>query len=143
VAEGLITPEHLRRIAEEKEMAQLHEVLEKKRKADEAQDQVREAFMSREIHPEVFERVSRVVKSAAERGEREVLALRFSSEYCTDGGRAINSFEPDRPESLTGFAKRAYEFWQKELEPHGYKLRAQILDFPGGMPGDVGIFLRW
>jgi hypothetical protein len=143
VAEGMITPDELRKIAEEKEMAQLREALDKKRKADEAQDQVREAFLSREIHPEVFERVSRVVKSAAERGEREVLVVRFSSEYCTDGGRAINSFEPDWPESLTGFGKRAYEFWQKELEPQGYKLRAQIMDFPGGMPGDVGMFLKW
>jgi hypothetical protein len=44
---------------------------------------------------------------------------------------------------LTGFAQRAYEFWQKELEPKGYKLHAQVLDFPGGMPGDVGMFLRW
>jgi hypothetical protein len=143
VAEGMITPEELRRIADEKEMAKAQEALEKKRKADEAQDQVREAFMSRDIHPEVFERVSRVVKGAAERGEREVLVLRFPSTYCTDGGRAINSFEPDWPKSLTGFAKRAYEFWQKELEPQGYKLRAQIMDFPGGVPGDVGIFLKW
>jgi hypothetical protein len=87
--------------------------------------------------------VSRVVKAAAERGEREVLALRFSSTYCSDGGRAINSFEPDWPKTLTGFAKRAHEFWQKELEPKGYKVRAQIMDFPGGMPGDVGIFLKW
>jgi hypothetical protein len=143
VAEGLITPDQLRKIAEENEMAKAREALEKKRKADEAQHEIREAFMSRDIHPEVFERVSRVVKSAAERGEREVLLFRFSSEYCTDGGRAINSFEPDWPQSLTGFAKRAYEFWQKEFEPQGYKLRAQIMDFPGGMPGDVGIFLRW
>jgi hypothetical protein len=143
VAEGLITPEQLRKIAEDKEMAQLREMLEKKRKADEARDEVREAFISRDIHPEVFERVSRVVKSAAERGEREVLAIRFSSEYCTDGGRAINSFEPDWPKTLTGFAKRAYEFWQKELEPRGYKLSAQIMDFPGGVPGDVGIFPKW
>lgn len=139
----MITPDELRRIADEKEMAKAREALEKKRKADEAQDQVREAFMSRDIHPEVLERVSRVVKSAAEQGQREVLALRFSSEYCTDRGRAINSFEPDWPKTLTGFAKRAYEFWQKELEPQGYKLRAEIMDFPGGMPGDVGMFLRW
>jgi hypothetical protein len=143
VAEGLITPDQLRKIAEEKEMAQLREALEKKRKADEAQDQVRDAFMAQDIHPDVFERVSRVVKGAAGRGEREVLAIRFPSEYCTDGGRAINSFEPNWPKALTGFAKRAYEFWQQELEPKGYKLRAQIMDFPGGMPGDVGIFLRW
>jgi len=143
MASGLISPEQLRRIAEEKEMAQLREALEKKRKVDDERQQLRNAFMSREIHPEVFERVSKVVQGAAERGEREVLALRFSSEYCTDGGRAINSFEPDWPQSLTGFAKRAYEFWQKELEPQGYKLRAQIMDFPGGVPGDVGLFLRW
>jgi hypothetical protein len=143
VAEGLITPEQLRRISEEKEMAQLREALEKKRKADEAQHDIREAFMAQDIHPDVFERVSRVVKGAAERGEREVLTIRFPSEYCTDGGRAINSFEPDWPKTLTGFAKRAYEFWQKELEPQGYKLRAQVMDFPGGMPGDVGIFLKW
>ena len=124
-------------------MEKAREALEKKRKADGEHDQLRDAFMSREIHPEVFERVSRVVKGAAERGEREALAIRFSSEYCTDGGRAINSFEPDWPKTLTGFGKRAYEFWQKELEPQGYKLRAQIMDFPGGMPGDVGIFLKW
>jgi hypothetical protein len=143
MASGLISPEELKRITEEKEMAQLREALEKKRKVDDERQQLRDTFISREIHPEVFERVSRVVKSAAERGEREVLALRFSSEYCTDGGRAINSFEPDWPQSLTGFAKVAYEFWQKELEPQGYKLRAQIMDFPGGVPGDVGLFLRW
>jgi hypothetical protein len=139
VPEGLITPEELRRIAEEKEMAQLREALAKKRQAEDAQHQMREAFMTRDIQPEVFERLSRVVKNAAERGEREVLVLRFSSEYCTDGGRAINSLEPDWPATLTGFAKRAHEFWETELGAQGYKLRAQIMDFPG----DVGIFLRW
>ena len=143
MAEGLITPDQLRRIADEKETEKAREALEKKRKANGEHDQLRDAFMSREIHPEVFERVSRVVKGAAERGEREVLAIRFSSEYCTDGGRAINSFEHDWPRTLTGFGKCAYEFWQKELEPQGYKLRAQIMDFPGGMPGDVGMFLKW
>jgi hypothetical protein len=143
VPEGLIRPDQLRRITEDKEMEKVREALEKKRKADDERHHLHDAFMAQEIHPEVFERVSRVVKGAAERGEREVLAIRFPSEYCTDGGRAINSFEPDWPKTLTGFAQRAYEFWQKELEPQGYKLRAQIMDFPGGVPGDVGIFLRW
>jgi hypothetical protein len=55
----------------------------------------------------------------------------------------INSFEPEWPETLTGFAQKGHEFYEKELAPQGYKVRAQILDFPGGMPGDVGIFLRW
>ena len=30
-----------------------------------------------------------------------------------------------------------------ELEPLGYRMHALILSFPGGMPGDVGIFVRW
>jgi hypothetical protein len=71
---------------------------------------LRDAFMTQEIQPEVFERVSRVVKSAAERGQREVLVVRFPNEYCTDGGRAINNFEPNWPDTLTGFARRAHEF---------------------------------
>ena len=143
MAGGLITPDELRRLADEKEMEKAREALEKKRKADDERHQFHDAFMSQDIHPEVFERLSRVIKGAAERGEREVLVIRFPSEYCTDGGRAINSFEANWPETLTGFAKRAFEFWQKELQPQGYKVRAQIMDFPGGMPGEVGLFLRW
>ena len=102
----MISCDELRRIADEIEMAKAKEALEKKRKIDHERDQFRETFMSREIHPEVFERLSRLVKGAAERGEREVLAMRFPSSYCTDGGRAINSFEPDWPQTLTGFAKK-------------------------------------
>ena len=82
-------------------------------------------------------------KSAAERDGQELMVLRFASEYCTDGGASYQQLRARWPKTLTGFAKRAHEFWQKELEPHGYKLRAQIMDFPGGMPGDVGMFLRW
>jgi hypothetical protein len=29
------------------------------------------------------------------------------------------------------------------LRPRGYKLNFQIVDFPGGMPGDGGISLSW
>jgi len=25
----------------------------------------------------------------------------------------------------------------------GYKLKVQIIDFPGGMPGDIGMSLSW
>lgn len=141
--DDLIRPDDLKRIADDIEMAKAREALEKKRKIDHEREQFHEAFMTRDLQPEVFERLSRLVKGAAERGEREVLELRFPSVYCTDGGRAINSFEPDWPQTLTGFAKKAHEFYEKELAPLGYKSRAQILDFSGGMPGDVGVFLRW
>ena len=99
MAEGMITPDQLRKIAEEKEMAQLREALDKKRKADEAQDQVREAFLSREIHPEVFERVSRVVKSAAERGEREVLVVRSRASTAPTAGARSTASSPTGPKA--------------------------------------------
>ena len=140
---SLIKPDELKHISEEIEMAKAREALEKKRKVEHERDEFREMFMHRDIHPDVFDRVSRLVKGAAERGQREVMAFQFPSAYCTDRGRAINNYEPEWPDTLTGFAKKAYEFYEKELEPAGYKLRAEVIDYPGGMPGDVGIFLRW
>ncbi len=49
----------------------------------------------------------------------------------------------DWPDSLTGFARRAYEYYVQELQPKGYHLSARILDYPDGMPGHVGLFLSW
>jgi hypothetical protein len=140
---GLIKPDELKHITEDIENTKAREALEKKRKADHERDEFHDSFMARDIHPDVFDRLSRLVKTAAEHGQHEVLVMQFPSSYCTDRGRAINNFEPDWPQTLTGFAKKAMEFYEKELEPAGYKVRAQILDYPGGMPGDVGIFLRW
>ena len=96
-----------------------------------------------EIHPEVKSRISAAVRRAAERGEQQVLVLQFPSDWCSDKGRAINNSEPDWPKTLTGFAKRAMDYYEKELRQHGYTARAEILNFPGGMPGDVGLFLAW
>jgi len=36
-----------------------------------------------------------------------------------------------------------YDSCERYPRPAGYKLRAQILSYPGGMPGDVGVFLHW
>jgi len=143
MAAGLITPEELRRIAEDKEIEKAREALEKQRKMDAERHAFHDTFMHQELPPDVMQRLTALVRGAAERGEHEVLAMRFPSEYCTDGGRAINNAEPGWPETLSGFARRGYEFWQRELAPHGFKVRAQIMSFPGGVPGDVGIFLRW
>ena len=143
MAGGLITPDELRRIADEKEMEKAREALEKKRNVEDEQHKLRDSFMTQEIHPDVFERVSKVVRSAAERGEREVMVVRFPSTYCTDGGRAINNFEAGWENTLTGLPKEIFEFWQKHLQSRGYKIRYQIVNFPNGMPGDIGITLSW
>ena len=76
-------------------------------------------------------------------GLMEVEVLRFPHELCTDRGRAINQGEPGWENTLTGIPKDMYQFWNEHLRPRGYKVRAQIVEFPGGMPGDIGIFLIW
>src|SRR5579862_2569972 len=82
-------------------------------------------------------RAAAIVKRAANNGLTEVLIVRFPNELCTDRGRAINQQEPGWENTLTGLPKELYEFWQKFMKPRGYRLKFQIIDFPGGMPGDI------
>lgn len=141
--DGLIKPDELRKTTQEKEMAKARELLEAdKRRADE-RTQLREAFMQRQIQPDGRERLQKALTAAAERGDNHLQVFTFPSELCTDGGRAINNGDPNWPETLAGFAERAYEFYKTELQPLGYRLRAEIIDFPGGKPGEVGITLSW
>lgn len=80
---------------------------------------------------------------AARAGHEQVVAYRFPSAACSDGGRAINNDEPDWPASLTGQPRAVYDYWQSMLRPAGYHLRARILNYPRGMPGDAGLILSW
>jgi CBS domain-containing protein len=82
-------------------------------------------------------------REAAERGGKEFMLLRFPSELCSDGGRAINTARPDWPLSLRGEAAEMYVRWERELKPQGFHLAARVLDFSRGVPGDVGLFLAW
>ena len=92
---------------------------------------------------EALKRVAIIVERAVNNGLTEVQVYRFPNTLCTDNGRAINQQEPGWESTLTGLPKEMYEFWHRQLRPLGYKLRVQIIDFPGGMPGDVGITLKW
>jgi hypothetical protein len=83
------------------------------------------------------------VKHAAAEGKTELMVLQFPVELCTDSGRAINNNEPDWPETLTGVPRQAYEVWRDRLKPAGYRLTAMIVEWPHGLPGDVGFFLAW
>ncbi len=83
-------------------------------------------------------------RKAAEHGEKQHLLLRFPSGLCTDDSRAINNPPNDAwPQTLRGEAAEIYERWQTALQPLGFGLSAQVLEFPDGKPGDVGLFLRW
>jgi CBS domain-containing protein len=82
-------------------------------------------------------------EEAAKRGESEFLMLRFPSQLCSDGGRAVNAPEPTWPETLRGEAAELYLRFDREIKPHGFELAARVLDYPGGIPGDIGLFLTW
>jgi hypothetical protein len=88
-------------------------------------------------------RAAAIIKRAANNGLTEVEIFRFPNELCTDRGRAINQSEVGWEKTLTGLPKELYEFWDKHLRPKGYKVGVQIISFPGGMPGDVGMTLKW
>jgi hypothetical protein len=92
---------------------------------------------------EVLKRTEAIIERAVTNGLTEVQVYRFPNSLCTDHGRAINQQEPGWETTLTGVPKEIYDFWERQLRPLGYKLKVQIIDFPGGMPGDVGITLKW
>ena len=139
----VINPNELRKVAQAKEVAAAKEAFEAdQRRADERR-QLREAFLNREIKPEGRELLRKALIAAAERGANHLQVFTFPSDLCTDSGRAINNADPNWPKTLVGFAARAYEFYEKELQPQGYRMRAEIIDFPGGKPGDVAITIAW
>lgn len=82
-------------------------------------------------------------RRSAEAGMREHMLMRFPSQLCADGGRAINAPDPHWPETLRGEPADVFARWRNELQPHGFRIAAQIVDFPDGMPGDAALFLQW
>ncbi len=92
---------------------------------------------------EAIRRGVKIIESAVRNGKTEVRFYRFPNQLCTDRGRAINQQEPGWESTLTGVPKEIYQVWYKYFRPRGYKLRVEIVDFSGGVPGDVGMTLKW
>jgi len=92
---------------------------------------------------EAIRRGLEIIHRAIKNRLTEVEIIRFPNELCTDKGRAINQQEPGWENTLTGVPKEIYQFWDKYFRTRGYKLRVQIVDFPGGLPGDIGMTVSW
>ena len=92
---------------------------------------------------EGIRRGAAIIQRAVNAGLTEVEVYRFPNSLCTDHGRAINQQEPGWEDTLTGVPKEIYQLWHKHFRSKGYKLRVQIVDWPGGMPGDIGMTLSW
>ena len=86
---------------------------------------------------------STVIQRAVRNGLTEVQVYRFPHTLCTDNGRAINQQEPGWDKTLTGIAQEIFQLWSDYLKPRGYRIRYQIVDFPGGVPGDISITIAW
>jgi hypothetical protein len=92
---------------------------------------------------EAIGRGIKIIERAMHSRMTEVEVFRFPNQLCTDKGRAIIQQEPGWEKTLTGAPKEIYQLWEKYFRPRGYKLKVQIVDYPDGMPGDIGITLSW
>jgi hypothetical protein len=92
---------------------------------------------------EAIKRGVKIIERAVSNGKTEVQVYRFPNVLCTDKGRAINQQEPGWENTLTGVPKEIYQLWAKYFRERGYKLRVEIIEFPGGVPGDVAMTLKW
>ena len=129
-------------------LAEAEEATKHARKLAEAEDE-KKALLDQLTKPsglsdeEAIQRAIKVIERAVSNGRTEVQVHRFPNQLCTDRGRAINQQEPGWENTLTGVPKEIYELWAKYFRQRGYKLKVEIVDFPGGMPGDVGMTLKW
>jgi len=70
--ESILKPEDLHKIADDAEMAELKAALAKRQKAEQSVEDLRHTFMARDIAAEAPARVNAAIKTAAQRGVREI-----------------------------------------------------------------------
>lgn len=135
--------------AEFRELAAMHERqlerdrMERRRALVELRDRrIRELASQRLTDAQWREMLEQARRSAAA-GLSEQLLIRFPSQLCTDAGRAINAPDPNWPATLRGEPADVFQRWRNELHPRGFRIAAQIVDFPEGLPGDAALFLMW
>jgi hypothetical protein len=137
--------------------AEQHLKQEAKEQAEEYRKRLADFRMTEEQQKTLLDRIKR----SFDKGEAELMLVSFPSGFCTDGGRAINNIgEPpiNRPDpravdpaeappawlaTLPVGASSVYEYWRSALKPGGFSFDARIINYPGGMPGDIGLFITW
>ncbi len=135
--------DELRSILADEQMAEMKKRAAQKSVEERKIAEFTDDFLKGHVTDDEIARVRRQVMNAVKDGKLEAMVYTFPSSLCSDSGRAINSADPQWPESLQGKAREFYERFLKFGKPQGYKLKAMIINFPGGIPGDVGFFLNW
>ena len=145
-----IDPSAIPQSAEELRMSILKKEMDKmdlERKAREAEEaklaNFTRDFLTNHVSEAEIAMVRRLVANAVKDGKMEAMVYSFPSDLCTDRGRAVNNNDPAWPATLQGKAKEFFERYESLARPQGYKLKAMVINFPGGVPGDIGLFLNW
>lgn len=125
---------------EEEEDRRRHD---EKHLAEEKHHRQADQFLAQHLTEEAWKRMLSGARATAMKGEQEHLLLRFPCEVCSDHGRAVNAPDPSWPETLRGMAAEVFLRWKTELRDHGFSLHARVVEFPDGVPGDIGLFLAW
>ena len=118
-------------------------------RAHAAAEAEKQAFLDRISKPsglsdeQVVEKAAYIINRAVANGQTSVQVFRFPNHLCTDEGRAIDQAESGWEKTLTGIPKELYQFWERQLKSRGYHLKYEVIDRPGGIRGDIGVFLRW
>ena len=103
------------------------------------------ALINRHISDESWHTLLHQARHSAEQGEKEFMLMRFPSQPLQrwrSGHQHIRDGLAGYP-TRRGRGRELYLRWERDLKPHGFPNRRSVSDFPGGMPGDVGLFLFW
>ncbi len=142
--EMFFTAEDLHKAMADHRMAELAKKEARKHELAQTQaEQIKQLMIPIEITKDKLTNFLRRVQQAADHGDTQSLILRFPSDLCSDRGRAINNSQPGWEETLVGVPRQLYDVWHEKLQPRGFGLHAEVIDFPDGMPGDIGLFCRW
>lgn len=82
-------------------------------------------------------------RDAARFGETQALVYRFPPALTRDRGRTVNVGDPRWPTYLEGQPREVYAYFKRVLEPKGYSIEPRVLDYPGGIIGDLGFVVGW
>jgi hypothetical protein len=101
------------------------------------------------------------IRRAFERGETELMFASFPCDFCADSGRAVinagvppinrpsreemarQAEEPDWLVTMPAGVRKVHEYWRRNLRPGGFGFSARIISYPGGKPGEIGLFFTW
>lgn len=141
--EEVISASALRSTAEsyKAHMAQIHVI--EQRHVKEAHEHEIEAFLEQPLTADFWRDMLLRARSAADHGAVELEIIRFPCGVCSDAGRAINNGAPGWAQSLRGLPAAIWQRWHDELQAKGFRMKARIIDFPEGVPGNVGLVLSW